>query len=152
MIPISSLGVRRAAAELSLCASGSRRAKVIRAEGCWGWSAAHFIQNGYALLTIKGADGVWRPTTAHRVSYEAIHRPDSSGDLSLTTCAGILTDVSTPRTWKRSPRAENVRRGNHPTAVLVREGVCSRGHRLSGDNVIVRKSGKRECRTCVRDT
>lgn len=123
-------------------------ARVIRTDDCWEWSGAHFQQNGYALFNTKAADGVWRPTTAHRVSYELYIGAIPDGLVIDHLCRNH--GCVNPAHLEAVTRRENTRRGNHPTAVLVREGVCSRGHAMEGDNVAVRPNGKRECRTCVR--
>jgi hypothetical protein len=41
-------------------------------------------------------------------------------------------------------------RGDHPTAILVRENRCPQGHEMTEENTLRRKNGKRECRTCVQ--
>ena len=54
--------------------------------------------------------------------------------------------------WHGEPvtRSVNMLRGNHPTAILVRENTCPAGHEMTSANTMTRKNGKRECKTCVQ--
>jgi hypothetical protein len=116
---------------------------------CWGWRGAHFQQNGYALFSIRTVvDLKWRPTTAHRIAYELYVGPIPDGLVIDHLCRN--RGCVNPEHLEPVTRGENVRRGMHPTAVLVRENHCGKGHKFTPDNTIVRKNGKRECRTCVR--
>src|SRR5688572_6988649 len=59
--------------------------KVIRPSpsGCWGWAGSFFKTTGYALFNMPSpTDGVWRPTVAHRVSYQ-LHVGDIPEGLQL---------------------------------------------------------------------
>jgi len=44
--------------------------------------------------------------------------------------------------------AENILRGNCPSAINSRKTHCKRGHKLSGNNLLI-FSGKRQCRICI---
>lgn len=116
---------------------------------CWAWSGAHFKQNGYALLAVRSErDGKWRPTVAHRIAYELYVAEIPAGLVIDHLCR----NHGCVNPWHMEPitRGENVRRGMHPTAVIVRENRCGKGHEFTDANTVIRKNGKRECRTCCR--
>lgn len=115
---------------------------------CWGWSGAYFKQTGYTLLVMRSQDGKWRPTVAHRIAYELYIAEIPPGLVIDHLCR----NRGCVNPWHMEPvtRGENVRRGEAPSAVTVRENRCNRGHELTAENSIIRLNGKRECRECVR--
>lgn len=126
--------------------------KVVLAEsGCWEWSGAHFQTTGYAIFSMKSAtDGRWRPTVAHRVSYELYVGPIPDGFQLDHVCRnrGCVNPVHLEPVTARV----NTLRGQAPSAVSVRENRCQQGHEFTPENTIFRpnRPGKRECRECVR--
>ncbi len=122
-------------------------AKILKAEGCWGWRGAHFKQTGYCVFNVKRADGKWAPTTAHRIAYQLYVGEIPEGywiDHRVCQNHGCVN----PAHLEAVPPAVNTARGNAPSAVAVRENRCARGHSLA--DAIVRPSGKRECRPCAQ--
>ena len=130
--------------------------------GCWEWTGATFKATGYAMLSVRGASGKWAPTVAHRVSYE-LHVGQIPGGLIIdhlchtwdASCPGTPAcrhrRCVNPDHLEAVTRAENNRRGRSPVALMLRDDVCHNGHDFTGDNILVRANGKRECRACVRD-
>lgn len=136
-------------AEYTLSESDAQRfwSKVDKTSDCWTWTGSHFKQTGYALFNVKMTDGVWRPTTAHRVAYRL-----STGPIP----DGLVLDHLCRNRWCVNPahlepvtRGENVLRGEGRSAQQARWTECPRGHSFDGPNTYIRPSGKRECRTCM---
>lgn len=115
---------------------------------CWGWSGAHFQKTGYAMFSVRYADGTWRPTTAHRIAWR-LYRGEFDPDLEPDH---LCRNRGCVNPWHGEPvtRKINLARGMSPTAILVRENVCAHGHDMIEANTIWRKNGKRECRTCAQ--
>lgn len=123
--------------------------KVIRDTGtdCWHWRGGHFKKTGYAIFNVKCTDGKWRPTVAHRVSYlirwGQLPFADTDHDCRDHGCVN-------PAHLEATSRRINFLRGGHMTAISVAMNRCDKGHEFTDENTYVRKSGKRECRACMR--
>lgn len=119
----------------------------IDSDGCWRWKGS-ISRQGYGSLTIK-EDGKSRIVSAHRMAFRLHHGkwPDQCIDhlcRNRSCCnPAHLEDVS---------NKENVLRGEGLTAQNARKTHCSKGHELTGENLLIRKyAGQpdfRGCRTC----
>jgi HNH endonuclease len=118
--------------------------KVHRGDGpddCWLWQGA--IQSrGYGSF---GPGGKSRSALAHRISYELAYGVVPPG-LTLDHLCRVRACVN-PRHLEPVTLEENSRRGSPNTGKVA----CKRGHILSGDNLILRKDGRRWCRACKRE-
>lgn len=107
--------------------------------GCIEWDGA-IDRDGY------GRTGKW--VLAHRVAWTAKFGIIPRGKQIDHICRNrrcVNTDHMELVTQK-----ENILRGIGPTAVNARKRYCSKGHALSGSNLVRRPDGHRECRECRR--
>lgn len=114
----------------------------IQADECWEWSG-NKSASGYGLLTIKGSRRV-----VHRVLYELLVGPIPDGLQLDHLCRNRL--CVNPDHLEPVTQRENVLRGEHPSAVTYRTGVCGRGHSME-DARVNAKTGHRNCRTCYNE-
>lgn len=109
------------------------------AEDCWLWIAGRDKQ-GYGKF--------WLPetgtTVAHRVSYMLANGEIADG-LEIDHLCRDRACVN-PQHLEAVTHTENVRRGGRGR--LVTE--CPHGHAYTSENTMIRKSGRRACRTCSR--
>lgn len=124
--------------------------KVIRGDGCWTWSGAHFTMTGYAIFNKKMDDGVWRPTVAHRVAYEIAVGPIPDGLVIDHLCRN--RGCVNPQHMEPVSRGENVLRGESQSARQARQTHCIHGHEFTPENTYRRPGApnKRDCRVCMR--
>lgn len=110
--------------------------------GCHNW-AGYTNQYGYGV--IGRGDG---SRLAHRYYWVQRHGPIPEGMQldhlcrNRRCCNPDHLEVVTP--------AENMRRGNSPSAIVHRENRCQRGHELTPENTYLTSAGYRTCRTCLR--
>ena len=125
-------------------------AKVVRgAPGeCWLWNGT-LDEDGYGIFFPSGRKRV----RAHRFAYELLVGPIPEGlvidHVRERGCAH--RNCVNPTHLEPVTDVENVLRGDSPAAQAKRAESCIRNHPLSGNNVRITKSGKRQCRTCERD-
>lgn len=119
--------------------------KVNKTNGCWLWLGST-NPNGYGRFFIKrGLPAL----LAHRYSYELTNGPIPEG-MQVDHLCRCRECVNPSHLELVSPRV-NTLRGNSPSAISVRLGQCSRGHKRNSANSYVSPStGKRECRQCRR--
>jgi hypothetical protein len=116
------------------------RATSVDGNGCWVWQRGR-DGNGYGRIRFQG---VAYPT--HRFSYEVHRGPIPDGLVLDHLCRNIL--CCNPDHLEPVTQEENLKRGQAPNMVTHREGVCRRGHELTGHNVIHRGDGRIRCREC----
>ena len=111
--------------------------------GCWLWSGA--VNNyGYGQIRIDG-----RIVYAHRYSYE-LYVSEIPGGMELDHKCRNPYCVN-PNHLEPVTHRENILRGMSPSARQARQKFCVHGHSLIGDNLYLRKSGGRNCKTCNRE-
>jgi hypothetical protein len=114
--------------------------KVDKTADCWLWQGSK--SNGYGYFYLNGKN-----TGAHRVAYEMLCGPIPDGLVLDHLCqapACVNPDHLEPVTHQ-----ENIRRGPRERYGANRYKThCSRGHKLSGDNVADQGGGRRRCVIC----
>jgi len=110
--------------------------------GCWEWNAC-IDRGGYARIQYQD-----KFASAHRVVYTLL-----CGEITDETLDHLckIRHCVNPNHLEQVSNKENVLRGTGPTAVNARKTHCKRGHELSGDNLVLWKSGGRRCRICVNE-
>ncbi|CAE6713637.1 hypothetical protein R75461_01178 [Paraburkholderia nemoris] len=113
--------------------------------GCWIWIGALFENSGYARVKRDGKDQV-----AHRAIYEEIAGPVEP-ELELDHLCRVRCCVNPSHVEPVTGRV-NVLRGETIVRENWRKTHCHKGHPLFGENLFVRRDGRRRCRTCERAT
>lgn len=109
--------------------------------GCWLWTGA---LNGAGYGAVGRDNKVLR---VHRVTYELLIGPIPDGLQLDHLCRNRA--CCNPSHLEPVTNRTNWLRGQHHTAVLLRDGVCRRGHEMTPENTYTRKSGGQLCRACV---
>jgi hypothetical protein len=136
-----------------------RRARATK-EGCWVWTGKK-TPGGYGQIQAGGRGSGM--AYVHRITYEIFVAPIRAGlridhtchtkALQDGTCAGGVTcrhrACVNPSHLQAVTQRENLLRGNTGPAANAAKTHCIKGHPFSGPNLILRKSGVRECRTCA---
>lgn len=95
--------------------------------GCWRWQGHLAKKTGYATFGY-GVEGTRYATPAHRAVYEALVGPIPQGLTIDHLCRN--TGCVNPEHLEPVTMAENLRRGESPSALNGRKTVCKRGHDL----------------------
>lgn len=117
--------------------------KVDKSAGaCWKWTG-YVNADRYGLFKMNG-----KMKYAHRAAWTFVGRPLTDG-LELHHKCGNPSCVN-PEHLTEMTHAEHLRNtgwSNHN----ARKTHCKRGHEFTSENTYVPPSGKRQCRTCLRD-
>lgn len=103
-------------------------------DGCWLWKAS--TRRRYGRYDCEG-----KSHGAHRFAYELLVGPIPEGLTLDHLCRNTL--CVNPAHLEPVTVRENILRGRDSKT------HCKNGHRLSGDNVLIR-NGRRRCRACGR--
>jgi hypothetical protein len=105
--------------------------------------------NGYLQVTLT-QDGIRRTTSVHVIVAAAFHGPRPDG-LQVRHLNGDQADCRAVNLAYGTPSQNNLDKRQHGTDHYVNKVECLHGHSfLDPANVIVRKNGRRACRTCTK--
>lgn len=103
---------------------------------------------GYARTRVGGLDG--KPWLIHRLVYTILIGPIPD-DLELDhTCR--RPPCFNPKHLEPVTHQVNILRGHTLPAENFERIECRRGHPFFGDNLVIGRDGRRQCRTCSRDS
>lgn len=117
--------------------------------GCWIWTASQQSKGYGQFGSRSGGCRRGKSTQAHRIAYELRVGPIPEGMTLDHLCRNTL--CVNPDHLEPVTRGENVLRGVGFSATNARKTHCPRGHDLTGENVYVTPTGRRNCRTCRRE-
>lgn len=111
---------------------------------CWIWVGTRY-RNNYGKFYLNGSHKL-----AHRAVYQLFTGPIPTG-MTLDHLCKVKPCVN-PVHLEITTIGENVRRaGLHGVAAVnAAKTHCSKGHKYTQQNKIIKKSGGRECRECRR--
>lgn len=116
--------------------------------GCWLWTG-RISHKGYGHFSIgAGRRELQKQFGAHRLSYMLNVGPIPEG-LCLDHLCRVRCCVNPDHLEPVTSRV-NTLRGETLPAFNIAKTVCNSGHLLSGDNLIIRPGGNRDCRACHR--
>ena len=111
---------------------------VEKTDGCWFWRGNRRRRGGYGSFYIHG-----RNTSAHRAAYEMLVGPIPDALVLDHLCCE--PSCVNPSHLEPVTVAENSRRASVNRKAMTE---CTRGHAMTGDNVVRRKDRSRYCRSC----
>ena len=118
---------------------------------CWQWIGAR-TGSGYGNFVLSGIRGREQPIPAHRFSY-ILHRGPIPEGLHLDHLCRNRFCVN-PAHLEPVTCGENLRRGMHPNMLAKLANTCTKGHEITGDNVIQERrkdvSLRFRCKLCAR--
>jgi len=102
----------------------------------------------YRVVCLGGRDG-WRPFLVHRLILMAfVGLPEEGQEACHNNGDGADNRLENLRWGTHAENcADQAKHGTHRNTVKT---GCKRGHPLSGDNLIIRIGGGRNCRTCKK--
>lgn len=111
-----------------------------RSGNCWLWTGA-LDRHGYAAIKVDK-----RRHLAHRLAYELFVGPIPNGLVIDHTCR--VRHCVNPDHLEPVTNRENLLRGEGFAAKNTAKTHCPQRHPYDDANTIIRRGGRRRCRTC----
>lgn len=118
-----------------------RNRRVDPVKGCWIWQLA-LTKAGYGQTSMLNA-----PWPAHRLAY-FLFVGDFDPSLDIDHLCRVRACCN-PAHLEPVPAKVNLLRSTNHVAAQVKATHCPKGHPYSGDNLVIRPSGRRGCRACI---
>lgn len=119
---------------------------------CWEWMGTKKT-SGYGNFALRGVQGASKYVLAHRHSYEQVTGKKIPPGMHIDHLCRNRSCVNPSHLEPVTP-GENVRRGMNKNMVAARLGVCTKGHRVEGDNAYLYRQSNGtlgvRCKTCIR--
>lgn len=116
--------------------------KVDKTDGCWLWLGAPNSE-GYGHIAQGG-----KTHAAHRLSWTLTGHTLTPGMTLDHLCRNRI--CVRPDHLEEVTNVANILRGSGSPAQNARKTHCPYGHPLSGENLYVRVTGRRQCKACRR--
>jgi len=110
--------------------------------GCWTWTGC--LVRGYGQIQGDGPERIY----THRLAYQLLVGEIPENLVLDHICRNRA--CCDPSHLQAVDLRTNILRGIAPSAVNARRTVCTNGHPLRGDNLLVEPDGHRKCRACRR--
>jgi hypothetical protein len=110
--------------------------------GCWNWQGRTNGRYGYTTDKPNGRHSI----SCHRAIYEIYFGEIPDGMVVDHKCDNPI--CCNPSHLQAVPQSENLRYSNSLAGKNARKTHCIHGHRLSGNNLHILKTGARKCRAC----
>jgi hypothetical protein len=113
----------------------------VQPNGCW-IRRGYKMPNGYDAINVGG-----KTRYSHVVMYEHKYGPVPTGkELDHFFCDN--RGCCNPDHVRPATHKENMNRGSSLSHATARTGVCQKGHKIEGRNLIDNGHGARLCRAC----
>lgn len=118
---------------------------------CWPWTGYIAVSLGYGTFWLNGTQ-----MGTHVAAYRLLVGPIPAGKeldhlCRVRACVKAVANEQGPAHLDPVTHLENMQRSMLPKMRAHLDGICLKGHPLTGENVYVNPaSGSRTCKTCKR--
>jgi hypothetical protein len=117
---------------------------------CWPWRGGTKNGYGYFHPRDESAPNGFGTTRAYRWSYQHFVGPIPAGHDVHHVCYNRL--CVNPKHLRAATRRANVLDSpNTVSGAAIRKTKCKHGHAFTPENTLIRKTGHRACRQCIKE-